>query len=291
MRLVEDLRLAVRHLRHAPGHAATAAVTLALAIGANSAIFSAVNAVLLRPLPVPDPGTLAVVWQTDAGGQAVVELTYRHQREWSGDGSIFTTSSVMASHNWSAVLEGRGEPSRIWFAGVSAGFFETLGVAPLLGRDAHAGGRRAEWPGRRGAEPRHLACAGLAAIRRWSARRCRSTASRWRSSASCRPASIFRAAPNSGPRACRSSSTGNPPNTGTLNTFGVFYVVGRSASRTRRGAGCARTSTRSRLDSIGDTWPAEMGRPRGRDAASSTTSSAPCDRRCWALWAAVACCC
>ena len=140
MRLVDDVRLAIRHLRHAPGHAATAAVTLALAIGANSAIFSAVHAVLLRPSPVPDPGTLAVVWQTDTGGQAVVELTYRHQREWSGDGSIFSTSSVMASHNWSAVLEGRGEPSRIWFAGVSAGFFETLGVAPMLGRHDHAGG-------------------------------------------------------------------------------------------------------------------------------------------------------
>ena len=81
MRLVDDVRLAIRHLRHAPGHAVTAVVTLALAIGANSAIFSAVHAVLLRPSPVPDPGTLAVVWQTDTGGQAVVELTHRHQRE------------------------------------------------------------------------------------------------------------------------------------------------------------------------------------------------------------------
>ncbi len=42
----------------------------------------------------------------------------------------------MGSHNWSAVLQGRGEPTRIWFNGVSAGFFDTLGVRPLLGRDA-----------------------------------------------------------------------------------------------------------------------------------------------------------
>jgi hypothetical protein len=105
-----------------------------LAIGANSAIFSAVNSVLLRPLPVERPERIAVVWQTDERGQAVVELTYRHLREWTANGSMFTRAAVMGSHNWSAVLQGRGEPSRMWFAGVSAAFFDTLGVRPLLGR-------------------------------------------------------------------------------------------------------------------------------------------------------------
>jgi hypothetical protein len=71
MSLVRDFRLAWRHLRRAPGHALTAALTLALAVGANSAIFSAVHAVLLRPLPVQQPDALAVIWQTDAGGRAV----------------------------------------------------------------------------------------------------------------------------------------------------------------------------------------------------------------------------
>ena len=113
-------------------------VTFALAIGANSAIFSAVNTVLLRPLPVEAPDRLAVVWQTDEGGQAVIELTYRHLREWTAAGSTFTSAAVMGSHNWSAVLQGRGEPSRIWFSGVSAGFFDTLGVRPLLGRGLRA---------------------------------------------------------------------------------------------------------------------------------------------------------
>jgi predicted permease len=129
-----EVRQAFRQLRQAPGYAMTAILTFALAIGANSAIFSAVHAVLLRPLPVTDPADLAVVWQTDAGGQAVVELTYRHLREWTTAGGTFTRAAVMGSHNWSAVLQGRGEPSRIWFNGVSAGFFETLGVTPLLGR-------------------------------------------------------------------------------------------------------------------------------------------------------------
>jgi len=138
MMVASNLRHAFRHLRQSPGYTATAIVTFALAIGANSAIFSAVNTVLLRPLPVESPENLVVVWQTDEGGQAVVELTYRHLREWTQAGSIFTDAAVMGSHNWSAVLLGRGEPSRIWFNGVSAGFFDTLGVRPLLGRTFRA---------------------------------------------------------------------------------------------------------------------------------------------------------
>jgi putative ABC transport system permease protein len=132
--MLDSLRYGARRLRQSPGYVATAVLTFAVAIGANSAIFSAVNAVLLRPLPVEAPDTLAVVWQTDEGGQAVVELTYRHLREWTGSGSTFVRAAVMGSHNWSAVLQGPGEPSRIWFNGVSADFFDTLGVRPLLGR-------------------------------------------------------------------------------------------------------------------------------------------------------------
>jgi putative ABC transport system permease protein len=133
-RLLADLRLALRHLRRAPGYTATAIVTFALAIGANSAIFSAVNAVLLRPLPMNDPSRVAVVWQTNASGQGVVELTYRHLREWTNAGTTFTSASLMATHNWNSVLEGRGDPSRIWFNAVSANFFDTLGVRPVVGR-------------------------------------------------------------------------------------------------------------------------------------------------------------
>lgn len=115
-------------------------VTLALAIGANSAVFSAVSAVLMRPLPVADPERAMVVWQTDnRAGQAVVELTFRHLREWTADRSVFERAAVMGSHNWDVVLDdGSGEPKRVHFNGVSAGFFETLGVAPLLGRTLRA---------------------------------------------------------------------------------------------------------------------------------------------------------
>jgi putative ABC transport system permease protein len=131
---VHTLRAAVRQLRLSPGYAATVVLTFALAIAANSAIFSAVKNVLLRPLPVHAPDDLAVVWQTDEGGQAVIELTYRHLREWRQHGDSFASAAVMGSHTWSAVLHGRGDPAKIWFAGVSADFFSVLGVQPLLGR-------------------------------------------------------------------------------------------------------------------------------------------------------------
>jgi putative ABC transport system permease protein len=131
---MHTLRAAVRQLRLSPGYAATVVLTFALAIAANSAIFSAVKNVLLRPLPVHAPDDLAVVWQTDEGGQAVIELTYRHLREWRQHGDSFASAAVMGSHTWSAVLHGRGDPAKIWFAGVSADFFSVLGVQPLLGR-------------------------------------------------------------------------------------------------------------------------------------------------------------
>ena len=138
MTYAADIRHTIRRLWQSPGYTITVLVTFALALGANSAIFSAVNTVLLRPLPVEAPDDLAVGWQTDDGGQAVVELTYRHLREWTAAGNVFSRAAVMGSHNWSAVLEQGGEPSRMWFSGVSAGFFETLGVSPILGRGLHA---------------------------------------------------------------------------------------------------------------------------------------------------------
>lgn len=139
MNLLADLRLAARRLLAAPGFALTAIVTLGTAVAANSAIFSAVHAVLLAPTPVADPGRIVVAWQTEAANQqAVVELTYRHLREWRLAGGVFTAASAMGSHNWDVILEGEGEPTRLWLSGVTWDFFETLGVRPLLGRTFRA---------------------------------------------------------------------------------------------------------------------------------------------------------
>ena len=151
-----DIRHAVRHLRQSPGYTATAVLTFALAIGANSAIFSAVNTVLLRPLPVEAPENLAVVWQTDEGGQAVVELTHRHLREWTAASTTFIKRRGDGIAQLERGLQGRGEPSRIWFNGVSAAFFDTLGVRPLLGRGLRTEDDVPNAPRGRGAEPRRV---------------------------------------------------------------------------------------------------------------------------------------
>ena len=136
---MQDFRLVLRSLGRTPAYASAVIVTLALAIGANSAIFSAVHAVLLRPLPLADPARTVVVSQTDnATGQSVIELTYRHLREWRGAGQTFTHSALVGTHTWNVVLEGRGEPARLAFAGVSADFFNALGVVPLHGRGFEA---------------------------------------------------------------------------------------------------------------------------------------------------------
>ena len=226
MSIPADVRHAFRHLRQAPGFTVATVLTFAVAIGSNSAIFSAVNTVLLRPLPVAAPEQLAVVWQTDRGGQAVVELTHRHLREWRESGSTFTHASLMGSHNWNAVLEGRGDPTRVWFSGVSGTFFDTLGVAPLLGRalrpeddvpngPAVAVLNHGTWVRRFGSDPRIVG-------------------SRMRLDGQA--VEIVGVMPEGVdfPRGAEfwvpvvpALASGTPPDSTILDTVGVFYVVGR----------------------------------------------------------------
>jgi putative ABC transport system permease protein len=241
--VMNDLRYALRQLRQSPGYAVTAVLTLALAIGANSAIFSAVNAVLLRPLPVDTPRDLAVVWQTDAGGQAVIELTVRHLREWTGAGRTFTRAAVMASHNWSAALEGRGEPSRIWFNGVSADFFATLGVRPILGRDFRPDDdvpnaapvailNHGTWARRFGSDPNVV---GSTIVLDGGSVEVIGVMP---------PGVDFPRGAELWVPVVPIIAGGTPPNTGNLDTFGVFYVVGRTR------AGLDSAAVRAEIDSI-----------------------------------------
>ena len=129
--LVRDLRLGLRMLHRYPTFTAVAVVTLALGIGANTAIFSAVNAVLLRPLPFADAERLVALWETSPR-QAEVSVSYPNFLDWQAAATRFEAMTVIDDHEFT--LTGGGEPERIPSARVSADFFGVLGVQPLLGR-------------------------------------------------------------------------------------------------------------------------------------------------------------
>jgi putative ABC transport system permease protein len=131
--LWQDLRFGARMLLKQPGFTLIAVITLALGIGANTAIFSVVNAVLLRPLPYQNPEQLAMVWgklpthvSGNIGASAPEFADYRDQN--------LVFSSVAAYTSTSFNLSGVGEPERIVGTTVSASLFPLLDVQPALGR-------------------------------------------------------------------------------------------------------------------------------------------------------------
>jgi len=135
--LLFDLRYGLRTLLKRPGFTAVAVLTLALGIGANTAIFSAVNAVLLRDLPFEEPDRLAMVWLDNARLGVRQDITsYPNFLDWRegavSEQAVFDDMAVytVRRHN----LTGEGEPERVRIAHVMAGFFELLGVAPGRGR-------------------------------------------------------------------------------------------------------------------------------------------------------------
>ena len=132
--LKQDLQYALRRLVKAPGFTAVAVLTLALGIGANSAIFSVVNGVLLKPLPYPESGRLVGVYHTSDGGRSVMSGP-----NFTDIARMATTlESVAATATSTAILTGEGEPARLRIGRVSASFFDVLRVAPALGRRFNA---------------------------------------------------------------------------------------------------------------------------------------------------------
>jgi len=129
--LVQDLRYAVRSLAKAPGFTAVTLFTLALGIGANSAIFSVVNGVLIRPLPYPEPDRLADIREIYGGGDQG-SVSGANFIDWKARTHQF--ESLAAWRGIAVTLLGTGEPEEMPAALVSADFFRTLGVAPMLGR-------------------------------------------------------------------------------------------------------------------------------------------------------------
>ena len=133
--MINDFRYAFRQLLKNPGFTAVAVLTLALGIGANTAIFSLINAALLRALPFPDPDRLAVIWADNPGlksGLPTLPPANADVAEWRDQSGSF--AKIAAFSPRTADLADGGDPERVGAAGVTAGFFETLGVTPLLGR-------------------------------------------------------------------------------------------------------------------------------------------------------------
>jgi putative ABC transport system permease protein len=147
-----DIRFALRMLRKSPGFAAVAILTLALGIGANTAIFSVVNAVLLRPLPYPNAKRLAMIWSTwgneargPASGPELIELRNR-SRAFEEIAGIWVTNGT---------ITGTAEPEQVRLALTTANFLPLLAKKPQLGRFFASG------EDRRGAAPLLILTDGL----------------------------------------------------------------------------------------------------------------------------------
>ncbi|HEX8560747.1 MAG TPA: ABC transporter permease [Pyrinomonadaceae bacterium] len=129
--LMKDLRYGFRMLRRKPGFTAVAVLTLALGIGANTAIFSVVNAVLLRPLPYAEPGRLVSVYETlPQGGTGSVSAP--NLLDWRAQSDVFTGIAAYEFGDFN--LQEEQQPVRAVGVRVTANFFEVLGATPQAGR-------------------------------------------------------------------------------------------------------------------------------------------------------------
>ena len=130
--LLQDLRYACRTLLRSPGFALLAILTLALAIGADTALFSVVNGVLLNPLPWPDSGRLVTLYEKNAGLDKA-PISYLNFLDWQRSSRAFSSMALYRHEDYT--LTGRAEAERVNGFMISADFFRTLGVRPIVGRD------------------------------------------------------------------------------------------------------------------------------------------------------------
>ena len=130
------MRYAIRVLRKSPGFTLAAAITLALGIGANTAIFSVLNAMLLRAMPFRDPQRLAMVWEAnpilDSLVAERVQTCLQNFLEWRDQNRVFEGIAFFRYDSFD--LTGGDKPEQVRAASVSPGFFDLLGVRGLLGR-------------------------------------------------------------------------------------------------------------------------------------------------------------
>jgi putative ABC transport system permease protein len=129
--LLQDIRYGIRNLLKTPGFTAIAILTLALGIGANSALFSVVNGVLLNPLPYPEPDKMISVYaKTSDFGHS--SITYLNFLDWQKNNHSF--SAIAARRNEDLILTGVGEGEQLHGVMISADFFQVMRVEPIAGR-------------------------------------------------------------------------------------------------------------------------------------------------------------
>jgi predicted permease len=135
-KLAQDLKFAIRHLLKSPGFTSVAVLIMALGIGANTAIFSVVHAVLLEPLPFQDPDRLVQLWhvppQSSFPGMTQFAVSAANFLDWQKQNDVFSGMALYSHGGYE--LTGQGKPETIHAGRVTAGFFSVLGVQPILGR-------------------------------------------------------------------------------------------------------------------------------------------------------------
>ena len=157
----QDLKYGIRVLRRTPTFTSMAALTLALGIGATTAIFSLVYAVLLAPLPYPEPDRLVRIWETSPQGAVANPVSSGNAEDWRTGVGAF---EAVGAHQWTSPVTviDEGEPTRINVARVRPSVFDVLGVSPTIGRalihdDAATGNTivlaHAMWRERYGGDP------------------------------------------------------------------------------------------------------------------------------------------
>ena len=132
--LIKDIRYSLRGLWKRPGFTVVALITLALGIGANTAIFSLINAVLIRPLPFPEPDRLVWTFGNIRNGGNRASVSPLDYLDYRNENHTFEQFAAMISVPVSANLTGGGEPERLVAAAVTGNFFQAFAVQPAMGR-------------------------------------------------------------------------------------------------------------------------------------------------------------
>jgi predicted permease len=130
--VLQDFRFALRQLRKNPGFAATAILILTLGIAASVAIFSFVDATLIKPLPYENPSRLVILFESNSLGPRF-HLSYKDYIDWKNQNTVFSSLDIYSPYGF--MLQTPTGTQKADGCRVSAGFFRTLGVAPALGRD------------------------------------------------------------------------------------------------------------------------------------------------------------